>query len=210
MRIGGAITLFGIALTWLTFRNLERIVMGTRHLSVLLLLGGFLTALGFISGMTVQSGDLIHVISFLVIIGPGIIAYALSTGNLVNPTLRLLLQFGLVLSSLIRVGRHSDITKEIIQIGSLLSVILLMNSLFSLKFIGNDVKTLLKLSSWLIVIFSWMRFGLIDYRGLSRAIIFSVYLTSIVLWVAAAYITYLAVSVIPTTGILDKSDQEGF
>lgn len=207
MSLSGILTLFGIIITWLIFRRIETIVGEEKHPSGLLLIGGLMTSGGF-SGAVLSKHPVNGILAVLILTGPALIAYSLAMDNVVKVSGRLMLQAIVTLSSLIFAGNYSTVMVDVIYVGPFLALLLLMNSLISLKFLDEVREKLLIISSWFVVMFSWTRYWLDNTTGIQKGIIVAFFAIPIVLWVIIATSIYLSIP--KEYPQLDKNDQEIF
>ncbi|WP_048148083.1 hypothetical protein [Palaeococcus ferrophilus] len=150
MSLGGILALVGIFLTWGLSRSVETKELGTKRLSNLLLLGGLLTALGFITTMVNISEG---VITFAILLGPAVIVYSLSESGLVRANLLTLIQVALVVvAALVSPGRNFRIA----GIASSISLVLLINVITGYPRAPTHFRRLAWLSSWGLVAFLMM------------------------------------------------------
>ncbi len=196
MSIGGVLTLFGIFLLWVISRDLEKKFLGSTRVSTLILIGGILTSIGFIVGASSEGGVLDTTMAFLVLLGPVIIGYSLMESGVIRPTWELGLQFTLITLSLLMVSRN-ELNREIVALGSLLSVILLINGLRYLGATPSGPKLLLRIASWGLVVFSWLRYMRRTSEGM-MILDLTVYLLATILWVSASVLVLTSIRELPT------------
>ncbi|USH00311.1 hypothetical protein K1720_02240 [Thermococcus argininiproducens] len=172
MSVGGILVLVGIFLTWNLSQQIEKVRLGGRRLSRYILVGGILTSLGFIATMFE-----IHeaIISVAILLGPAMIAYSLSESKLVKATWTMLLQVVLIMASTIFVEKKGF---YVIELGSSVSLILLINAIAGYIRTPENYKTLAKISSWVFVVFIWLN-ALQSTRTMAPV----VYLLSLVIWI---------------------------
>ncbi|WP_297070770.1 hypothetical protein [Thermococcus sp.] len=195
MSAGGVLTLLGIFLMWIISRDLEKKFLGSTRVSTLILVGGILTSIGFIVGESGEGGVFDAIMAILVLLGPVIIGYSLMESGVVKPTWELGLQFTLITLSLLMVSR-GELNREIITLGSLLSVVLLINGLRYLGVTPGGPKILLRTASWGLVLFSWLRY----MKGASMEMLIfdlAVYLLATVLWVSASIFMLVSIRELP-------------
>lgn len=172
MSAGGLLTLAGIFLTWSLSREVEVNRLGKERISWCVLAGGFLTALGF-AGLSIAIKS--NVVALLVLLGPALIAYALSESGLVRATFTLLLQSFLLLP-LVFLRRNAMM--GVIELASTLSVLLLINAIAGYVGTPREYKALAGMSSWGIVLTVWLT-SFETWRTAGSV----VYLLSLTLWV---------------------------
>ena len=201
MSLSGFLILSGVFLTWMVRRKIERITGQNGRCSVLLLVGGLITALGF-AWSVFTGGEPSGWMLFLILLGPAIIGYVLSKFGFSGVSGRLMIQSGLMLLSLFGAGHYSTVAVDIAYIGPFLAVLLLMNAQIIVTEGGR--RTLILVASWLLVLFSWTRYLLDDVNGLAKALIVAPYALATIIWVAALVSLYLSVSTahlpLPRTG----------
>ncbi|NJF24180.1 hypothetical protein [Thermococcus sp. Bubb.Bath] len=147
MGVGGVMVLAGIILTWNLSRLVEKFRVGKRKLSWLILLGGLLTAVGFIPPIINEEG---HMIVWALIVGPVLIGYALSESGLVRASLEMLLQIvAVVLSLIFTKGDYLAIA----QVFSAVSIILLMNAVAFYVHSPSEISRISRAAAWLFAIF---------------------------------------------------------
>ena len=176
MSTDGLLVLFGIFLIWHLTRVVERNRLGREELSWLILAGGLMTAFGFI-GYTAGFN-----LWLLVIPGPAIIAYALSTSGLVKAKLEMLLQICLMVVSVLI---SEDSKTYTIMMFSDVSLLLLMDVL---AFYSNPPKkpaSMARLSAWLLVAFTVI--NAVHYRSLPAILL---YTASVSLWITSLLLSY--------------------
>ncbi|WP_297509794.1 hypothetical protein [Thermococcus sp.] len=147
MSIAGAMTFLGILLTWSLARAVERVRLNRRGLSWLLLLGGLLTALGFIS---VASNKGNGPVFWAVLLGPAFIAYALAESNLVKASPEMFLQSAM---AFIAVVMRNSSSQGIAESFSAVSAVILMNAIPSYAYSPRKFADLVRVASWLFVLF---------------------------------------------------------
>lgn len=201
MSLSGVLTLAGVFLTWLIRRKIERVTGQGGRYSVLLLVGGVITALGF-AWAVLTGGEPSGWMLFLILLGPAIIGYALFEFGFPGVSGRLMIQSGLMLLSLFGASHYSTVAVDVAYIGPFLAVLLLMNAQIIVT--EGSRRTLIIAASWLIVVFSWTRYLLDDTAGLAKAAIVAPYTLATVIWVAVLVSLYLSVSTdylpLPRTG----------
>ncbi len=147
MAFGGLLSLADIILTWNLARIVEKVRIGREKLSWLILLGGLITAIGFIPPVLSEEGQLIV---WALILGPVLIGYVLSESGLVRTTLEMLLQVAVVVFSLVFKGGDYLATA---QIFSAVSVILLMNAVAFYINSPSRVSWISRAAAWLFAFF---------------------------------------------------------
>ncbi|ASJ02886.1 hypothetical protein A3L09_06245 [Thermococcus profundus] len=171
MGLGGLLTLSAIFLTWNLSQRVELGRLGKRRISWCILLGGLLTAIGFFGMMeNVES----NIVAFLVILGPALIAYALSESGLVKATSALLIQSFLLLPLVLL---RKDLIMDVVELGSTLSQLLLINAVVGYVRTPPEYRSLAGLSAWGVLISVW--FISFDAVKLAGSVI---YLISVALW----------------------------
>jgi hypothetical protein len=171
MGIGGMLTLVGILLTW----NLSRIVHSMRRdgspLHWLVLVGGLITATGFVlSG----SGLNQMFIETIILLGPAIIALALSESGLIRATVTLFIQSALLLLSLFFT---SPTEFEVVSIASALAILLLINGVRSYPGVPKREVVVSGVSSWFLILAVWLNgFKVTEVAGAL------IYILSLSLW----------------------------
>jgi hypothetical protein len=147
MAAGGAMVLAGIILTWNLSRLVERFRVGKEKLSWLILLGGLLTAIGFMPPILSEEG---HTVVWALIVGPVLIGYALSESGLVRASLEMLLQVTVVVLSL--VFTKGDYL-AIAQVFSAVSIILMMNAVAFYVHSPSRISRISRVAAWLFTFF---------------------------------------------------------
>jgi len=204
MSISGALILVGIVLTWMVRRKIERVTGESQTSSVLLLIGGLLTSLGF--SLSVLNGQsMSQTMLTMILVGPAMIGYALYDMGFQGVSVRLLLQSAVLLLSLLGAGHYSTVAVDIAYVGPFLAVLLLMNAQIIVT--EGNRRRLLVVASWMMVLFSWTRYLLDDTSGVLKALIVAPYSISVVVWVMVLISMYLSVS--PDYLPLPRSGQEG-
>ncbi|WP_156961736.1 hypothetical protein [Thermococcus guaymasensis] len=191
MSANGLLVLVGIFLTWHLTRLVERYRLGKEKLSWLLLLGGLVTALGFIGDL---AGLYVNDARVLVILGSALIVYALSMSGLVGAKLEMLFQIGLIVLS---AGVSGNPKAHIVLVFSDISLLLLMNAV---AFYSNSpVKSasMARLSAWLLVAFTLV--NALYPRSVPTIML---YTASVSLWVVSLLLSY------PRARVLNSA-QEG-
>lgn len=188
MSVDGPLVLVGVFLTWHLTRLVERNRLGKEKLSGLILAGGLITAFGFTGYLAGFN------LGVLVIIGPAIIAYALSMSGLVGAKLEMLVQIGLMVLS---IPISEDPKTYTILMFSDVSLLLLMDAV---AFYSNSPKkpaSMARLSAWLLVAFTVV--NAIYYRSLPALLL---YTASVSLWITALLLSC------PSAKVLNSA-QEG-
>jgi hypothetical protein len=147
MAAGGVMVLVGIILTWNLARVVEKFRVGRRKLSWLILLGGLLTAIGFVPPILSEEG---HIVVWALITGPILISYALSESGLVRASLEMLLQVALVVLSLVFTGGDY---LAIARVFSALSIVLMMNALAFYVHSPSGTSRISRAAAWLFAVF---------------------------------------------------------
>ncbi|ASJ07313.1 hypothetical protein A3L08_08255 [Thermococcus pacificus] len=174
MAAGGMLVLLGIFLTWNLARVVEKFRTGKKRLSWLVLLGGLLTAMGFIPAVAMADSS---VIVWAVILGPVLISYALSESGLVRANLEMLLQVGVVIASLVlQSGDYIAIAESF----SAVSIILLINAVAFYIHTPPGISRTSKAAAWLFAIFV-----LLNAWGRGNPYVLSIYILSMFLWISA-------------------------
>ena len=174
MAAGGMLVLLGIFLTWNLARMVEKFRVEKKGLSWLVLLGGLLTALGFIPKLASEESG---VIVWAVVLGPVLISYALSESGLVRANLEMLLQVGVVISSLaFQGGNYIAVAK----LFSAVSIILLINAAAFYMNTPPGMSRTLRAAAWLFSIFI-----LLNAREQGSPYVSSLYILSQLLWISA-------------------------
>jgi len=204
MSVSGVLILAGIVLTWMVRRKIERVTGESKTSSLLLLIGGLLTSLGFSLGV-LNGRNMSQAMLTLILIGPAMIGYALYDMGFKGVSVRLLLQSVALMLSLLGAGHYSTVTVDIAYVGPFLAVLLLMNA--QIMVTEGNRRWLLVAASWMIVIFSWTRYWLDDTSGLFKALIVVPYFLSVLMWVAVLVSMYISVS--PDYLPIPRSGQEG-
>ncbi|GAB6101800.1 hypothetical protein JCM16138_10230 [Thermococcus atlanticus] len=181
----GILTLLGIVLTWLIFRRTDR------QPSLLLVLGGLMTAGGF-TGVVLFREAANSLLTVLILTGPALVAYSLASGDVVKVSGRLMLQVSATLLSLLLAGHHSTVAVDIVYAGPFLAVLLLMNSLISSGLAGELREKLLVGASWMVVLFSWTRYLIGGTPRIREAAIVALYMVPVTIWVGIAVSIYLS------------------
>lgn len=187
MSFVGILTLLGIVLTWAIFRRVEKVA----HPSILLVLGGLMTAGGF-TAVALFGEAANGILTVLILTGPAVIAYSLASGDVVKVSGRLMLQVFATLMSLLLAGHYSTVTIDVAYAGPFLAILLLMNSLISLGLAGEFREKLLIGASWMVVLFSWTRYLLDDRAAVQNAVIVAFYVLPIAVWIGVAFSIYLS------------------
>ncbi|NJE76182.1 MULTISPECIES: hypothetical protein [Thermococcus] len=185
-------------------RKIERVTGESKTSSLLLLIGGLLTSLGFSLGV-LNGRNMSQAMLTLILIGPAMIGYALYDMGFKGVSVRLLLQSVALMLSLLGAGHYSTVTVDIAYVGPFLAVLLLMNA--QIMVTEGNRRRLLVAASWMIVIFSWTRYWLDDTSGLVKALIVAPYFLSVLMWVAVLVSMYISVS--PDYLPIPRSGQEG-
>jgi hypothetical protein len=196
MSIGGVLTLFGIFLLWIISRELETKFLESTRISTLILVGGVITALGFTVGGLGKGSAFNTLTVILVLLGPVIIGYSLMESRVIKPTWELGLQSTLITLSLLMVSGN-ELNHEVVDLGSLLSIILLINGLRYLGVTPRGPKLLLRAAAWGLVLFSWLRYLRGSGEGM-MALDLTVYLLATVLWVSASILVLVDIRELPT------------
>ncbi|WP_457742523.1 hypothetical protein [Thermococcus sp.] len=204
MSLSGILILAGIVLTWLIRKKIERI-SGEENLgSLLLLIGGVLTSIGFLEGVAVGE-NLTGVKLVLILIGPALVGYGLFSIGFAGTSSRLIIQSAILLSSLLGAGHYSTVPIDIAYVGPFLAVLMLINAQILMT---KDVqRTILIVSSWLLTIFSWTRYWLDNTSGIAKALIVIPYFASIIIWIGVMVSLYISIS--PGNIPLPENAQEG-
>ena len=174
MAAGGMLVLLGIFLTWNLARIVEKFRVGKKGLSWLVLLGGLLTALGFIPMLAREDSS---VIVWAVILGPVLISYALSESGLVRANLEMLLQVGVVIASLVLQGGNY---MAIAESFSAVSIILLINAVAFYRHTPSRISWTSRAAAWLFALFI-----LLNAWEQGNLYVSSMYLLSQLLWIFA-------------------------
>ncbi len=193
MSITGPLVLVGITLMWDLTRKVEKLRLGTRGLSLLILIGGILTAIGFVAYAcrTTHSWE-----AFLVMFGPVLIAYTLSESGLVQPKLEMLVQATVMVAS---IGISTRKSHYAIMMFSALSILLMIDAVAFYRYIPQPHGKIARISAWLFVAFTLV--NAVNYGSL---IAFAMYFLSIVLWVG----TLLGLELYLTRIDVDRSGQK--
>lgn len=178
----GILTLLGIVLTWLIFRRTDR------QPSLLLVLGGLITAGGF-TGVVVFREAANSLLTVLILTGPALVAYSLASSDVVRVSGRLMLQ---VFATLLSLLLAKTVAVDVVYAGPFLAVLLLMNSLISLGLAGELREKLLVGASWMVVLFSWTRYLIGGTPGIREAVIIALYMVPVATWVGIAVSIYLS------------------
>ena len=159
-------------MTWSLSKNIEKFRLGTQRISKFILLGGLLTALGFIELMI---GINTEVMALFVIIGPALIVYALSESGLVRAKPEMLLQVAIIVGSLILSG---DKLLYLIESFSAIALVLLMDAAAFYVYTPQPHSTGARLSAWMFTLF-------IPLNRLTpgNPVAMPLYIASLVLWV---------------------------
>ncbi|WP_148258594.1 hypothetical protein [Thermococcus sp. AM4] len=172
MSIMGPLVLAGIILMWDLTRKVEKLRLGTRRLSFLILIGGILTAVGFIT----YSRSVDHTWeAFLVMFGPVLIAYSLSESGLVQPKLEMLAQVAIMLGS-IGISAHKAFYTMLMF--SALSILLMIDAVAFYRYVPQPYGKIARLSAWLFVAFT-----VVNAISYGSPLAFAIYFLSIVLWI---------------------------
>gem|GEM_PF-4999837 len=204
MSLSGMLILAGIVLTWLVRKKIERISGEKNRGSLLLLLGGALTGIGFLRSVLTGDGPGEREI-MLILTGPALIGYGLFSIGFTGISGRLIIQSAILLSSLLGAGHYSSVTVDVAYVGPFLAVLLLMNA--QILMARGFQRTLLIVSSWLLTLFSWTRYWLDNTSGLAKALIVAPYFASVIIWIGVLLSLYLAIS--PGNLPLPENAQEG-
>ncbi len=205
MGVGGVLTLFGIFLLWILSRELEVRFLGRTRISTLILVGGVLTALGFAVDGVNESPALGALTTSRVLLGLVIIGYSLMESRVIKPTWELGLQSTLITLSLL-MASGNELSHEVVNLGSLLSIVLLINGLRYLGVTQRGPKLLLRTAAWGLVLFSWLRYLRGNGRGM-MLLDLTVYLLTTILWVSASILVLVNIRELPTvTG--ERRDQK--
>ncbi len=146
MSLGGVLTLLGIFLTWSLSRIVEKFRLGGGRLSLLILIGGLLTAVGF-TPIAWNDGDPLF---WAVLLGPALIAYALAESGLVRAKQEMLLQSALAFLAVVMM---SPTSRAIAESFSAIAIVILMNALVSYAHSPQRLSALARTASWLFVLF---------------------------------------------------------
>ncbi|NPA47078.1 MAG: hypothetical protein GXO14_00345 [Thermococci archaeon] len=184
----GLLVLAGIVFTWHLTRLVERNRLGREKLSWLILAGGLLTALGF----TGYAAGLDF--ALMVVVGPVLIACALSMSGLVGARLEMLVQIGLMLLSICASRNPRTST---IRMFSDVSLLLLMDAVAFYSSSPKKPASMARLSAWLLVAFTVV--NSVSYRSLPALLL---YTASVSIWMVALLLSY------PRAKLL-KSAQKG-
>ncbi|WP_457741310.1 hypothetical protein [Thermococcus sp.] len=168
----GIVVLAAIFITWDLARKAERLRLGTRRISALILVGGTITAMGFIS--YAFSFDVLSY-ALLVTLGPVLVTYALSESGLVQPKLEMLLQVALMVGSIAISDNRMLYT---LLIFSAISVLLLMDAVAFYVHTPSPQKHLVRFSSWLLVVFT-----VLNAIKHGCALAFILYVFSVGIWI---------------------------
>jgi hypothetical protein len=147
MAAGGVMVLAGVILTWNLSRLVEKSRLGKERLSWLILLGGLITAVGFIPPLLSEGAQMLV---WALVIGPVLIGYALSESGLVRASLEMLLQVTLVVLSLVFRRGGYLVTA---QVFSAVSIILLINAAAFYVSSPSRMSRISRASAWLFTAF---------------------------------------------------------
>jgi hypothetical protein len=157
-------------------RLVERSRLGKERLSWLILLGGLITAGGFASYLIGLN------LALMVIIGPAIIAYALSMSGLVGAKLEMLVQIAIMVFS---IAISEDPKTYTILMFSDVSLLLLMDAVAFYPSSPKAPASMARLSAWLLVAFTVV--NAVHYGSLPALLL---YTASVSLWITALLLSY--------------------
>jgi hypothetical protein len=176
MSIDGPLVLAGVIITWHLTRLVERSRLGKERLSWLILLGGLITAGGFASYLIGLN------LALMVILGPAIIAYALSMSGLVGAKLEMLVQIAIMVFS---IAISEDPKTYTILMFSDVSLLLLMDAVAFYPDSPKAPASMARLSAWLLVAFTVV--NAVHYGSLPALLL---YTASVSLWITALLLSY--------------------
>ncbi|WP_297418044.1 hypothetical protein [Thermococcus sp.] len=191
MTFGGVLSLLGIFLTWNLARIVEHRHLRKKGLSWLVLVGGLVTAAGFLPGAS-SGGDAIE---WAILLGPVLIGYALSESGLVRANIEMLLQTAVVGMALVLGGGSRTL---VVESFSVVSTLLLINALAFYMYIPSWVSRVPRTAAWI-----FMTFFLLNAIYGGDFYVSLLYLLSQLLWISALIRLNLA------DGVLHTSAQEG-
>ena len=192
MSVIGPVVLFAIFVTWDLTRKVERLRLGTRKVSVLILIGGIITALGFVS--YVLDIDRPPALLF-VMLGPVLITYSLSESGLVQPKFEMLVQIALMVGS---IGLSANKMFYTMLMFSAVSVLLLIDAVAFYRYTPSPQRHFARLASWLLVAFT-----VVNAVRYGCTLAFVLYVLSIIIWVSTL------ISLEFYLKDMDKTAQEG-
>ncbi len=171
MLVTGPVILAGIVFMWDIARKAEKLRLGTRRISTLILIGGILTAAGFLLGPHRE-----HYLTeaVLVMLGPTLIAYGLSESGMVQPKLEMLVQAAVMLVS---IGMSTTKTHDVMLIFSSLSVLIMMDAVAFYRHTPRPQRNIARISAWLFVLFT-----VLNKKTHGSSVALGFYVVSILLW----------------------------
>ncbi|AIF69101.1 hypothetical protein PAP_03405 [Palaeococcus pacificus DY20341] len=186
----GSVIIVDIAYTGRIFNILGKYLKGGQRTVFIQTIGGVLVAIGF-SGMSINNHTLGISFAVVGILGAFMMVYPPIRYKLISINRIILIQATLVvLASLFSYFRNITLIGSLRTI-ALLSILVLIHSLSSIKALSPFLRFTLSLSSWLLVIYAWI------LPPVSRGpltcnyhLILIIYLTFILLWLFSAMVVY--------------------